>query len=69
MKPKAESQMQELAVFIHGVLFSFHVLGVLYNFKRKNKFDVIAHALAATYDAKAVHHHLSHLTVLNEENQ
>lgn len=54
-------QMAELAIFIHGILFSFHVLGIAYNLRRRNWWDVAAHSCAATYDAHAVHHHLHQL--------
>lgn len=65
MRPKAEVQMEELAIFIHGALFSFHMLGVLYNLRRGNRFDVLAHVLAAAYDANAMHHHIVSLEDLS----
>lgn len=58
-RPRAEVQLEEMAIFIHGVLFSFHVLGVIYNLRRRNKLDVVAHSCAAFYDAHAVAHHLA----------
>lgn len=56
----AERQMQEIGMFVHGVLCAFHGLGILYNVKRKNWFDVAAHSAAMVYDAHAAHKHLVH---------
>lgn len=57
----AERQLQTLGVFVHGVLFAFHALGIVYNARRRNRFDVIAHASAATYDLWAVSQHVKAL--------
>ena len=53
-----ERQLQQLGVFVHGVLTGLHVLGMVYNLKRRNWFDVVAHGGAAVYDTWAVAKHL-----------
>ncbi len=58
--------MAELAVFVHGVLATFHALGVLYNWKRRNYTDVAIHGAAFTYDLHAVHKHIQDVRELNE---
>lgn len=58
---KADRQMQELGVFVHGVLAGLHILGAVYNFRRKNWLDVAAHTGAAGYDAWAFTKHLRNL--------
>ena len=67
MKPKAEAHLQELALFVHGVLFSFHLLGVVYNLKRRNRLDVLAHSFAAGYDLHAAIMHVHKLKELKGE--
>jgi hypothetical protein len=57
-KPKAERQMAELGVFVHGVLASFHLLGLVYNVRRKNWPETVAHSAALTFDAYAVRKHI-----------
>lgn len=54
----AERQMQTLGVFVHGVLFALHALGVVYNARRRNPIDVVAHGCAAGYDLWATGKHL-----------
>ncbi len=61
---KASTQMEELSIFVHGVLFSLHIIGVLYNLRRRNTFDVVAHTLAAAYDLDAALHHVHSLKEL-----
>lgn len=50
--------MHELAIFVHSVLASFHILGSLYNYKRKNYKEAGLHLAVAGYDIYAVHHHI-----------
>lgn len=50
--------MAELGVFVHGVLTFGHMLGLVYNMRRRNWFDVAAHGGALLYDAWAVNKHL-----------
>jgi hypothetical protein len=69
MKPRAEEQLEAMAVVIHGTLFSLHILGVIYNLRRQNKLDVLAHSLASIYDAHAIFHHLSKIKVLEDETR
>lgn len=68
MKNRAEEQLEVMAVVIHGVLFSLHILGVIYNIRRKNTLDVLAHAVAATYDANAVFKHLTAIKEIEDIN-
>lgn len=58
---KAERQMAELGVFVHGLLAGLHLLGAAYNLRRRNWFDVTAHLSAAVYDGWAVHKHMRDL--------
>ena len=53
--------MQQLSVFVHGVLAGLHLLGIAYNARRRNWFDVAAHVSAATYDIWATAKHLHQL--------
>lgn len=55
MKPKPEVHI--LAACVHGFLTFGHLLGVLYNVKRKNRVDVAIHTACIVYDARAVRHH------------
>lgn len=55
---KAEQDLQCLATFVHGSLAALHALGVCYNVKRRNWFDVAAHSAAMVYDVWATAKHL-----------
>lgn len=50
-------ELQALACFVHGALSSLHVLGVLYNVRRRNWWDVAIHSTVAVYDFRAAIHH------------
>jgi hypothetical protein len=50
-------ELHALACFVHGALAALHVLGVAYNCRRRNWWDVMAHLAAAGYDARSVRHH------------
>lgn len=54
---KSERQLQALATFVHGALASLHALGFVYNIKRGNKLDSIAHATAFLYDMASTKKH------------
>lgn len=47
-----------LATFVHGALAALHLLGVVYNVKRKNKWDVAAHTAAMFYDGYSTYKHV-----------
>lgn len=55
------TQMAELGVFVHGALTFGHLLGIIYNWRRRNWFDVGAHTAAAAYDVWAVEKHIKEL--------
>lgn len=50
--------IHELGIFCHGILFAFHSLGAVYNFKRKNWGQMTIHLAAGTYGLWAVNNHL-----------
>lgn len=51
-------ELHGLAVFCHGCLSSLHMIGIIYNARRKSWWDVTAHSLALAYSAKATVHHV-----------
>jgi hypothetical protein len=55
---KAERDIESLAAFVHGVLAGLHALGMVYNIKRRNWFDVAAHSAAMSYDIWATAKHV-----------
>ena len=55
---KAEQDIQYLATFVHGALAALHALGIVYNIKRRNWFDVAAHSAAMSYDVWATAKHI-----------
>ena len=50
-------EVHALGCFVHGALTALHVLGAVYNYRRRNRWDVFAHLAAALYDARSVRHH------------
>lgn len=55
---KHEREMETIAVFVHGALASLHLLGMIYNWRKGNKIDTVAHCLAAGYDVYATQKHM-----------
>lgn len=49
--------METLAAFVHGMLASLHLLGIVYNVRRKNWIDAGVHAAVCAYDTQAAFHH------------
>lgn len=54
---RGDQEIHALACFVHGFLVFGHTLGVLYNVKRRNRWEVIAHGLGIAYSAHAAVHH------------
>jgi hypothetical protein len=52
------AELERLCVFTHGALCVLHLLGVVYNIRRKNYFDVTAHSVAFVYDLYAATNHM-----------
>ena len=50
-------EVHALGCFVHGALTALHVLGAVYNYRRRNRWDLVAHIAAALYDARSVRHH------------
>lgn len=57
MATNPQRQLDELGVFVHGVLAGLHLLSLMYNLRRKNWLDVSVHSAAAAYDIYAVGKH------------
>jgi hypothetical protein len=53
--------LEELCVFVHGVLTAFHVLGIAHNVRKRNWFDTGMHTASAIYDLYAVADHVRQL--------
>jgi len=51
-------ELEGLSVFVHGMLASLHLLGVVYNVRRRSYLDVAAHSAAFVYDIYAAGNHL-----------
>jgi uncharacterized membrane protein (DUF2068 family) len=54
----ASNELEILAVYVHGSLSALHALGLVYNIKRGNLFDSIAHGLWLAYDLYATRKHM-----------
>ena len=54
---ESRQEVHSLACFVHGALTALHLLGMIYNGKRKNWWDVGMHGLGAAYSVKATLHH------------
>ena len=51
-------ELHAMSAFVHGALVALHGLGIIYNLKRKNRWDVVAHAAALAYSLQATTHHI-----------
>jgi hypothetical protein len=54
-------RLQELSIFVHGVLAGLHALGIIYNVKRRHPFQVAAHTSAVAFDLWAAGEHIKHI--------
>ncbi len=50
-------ELENVSIFVHGVLFAFHTLGAFYNLKRGKYRDVAIHTLVSLYDLSCVVNH------------
>ena len=50
-------EVEVLAAFVHGALAFGHLLGLVYNMRRRNAFDMAMHGAALAYDTYAVVKH------------
>ena len=50
-------EVHALGCFVHGALTALHILWAVYNYRRRNSWDVAAHIAAALYDARSARHH------------
>ena len=63
---RAEIQLAELSAFVHGILAGLHLLGIVYNVRCHNHWDVLAHAAATAYDIHAMAGHIHDIHTLQE---
>lgn len=57
MSDDIEVEMETLAAFVHGALAFGHVLGFIYNIRRRNRFDAFMHLCGVIYDGFALDRH------------
>lgn len=50
-------ELQLFACLVHGFLGFGHLLGIVYNARRKNKLDTVVHTLGLCYDARCAYKH------------
>ena len=53
-----DAELHAMAAFVHSALIALHGLSIIYNIRRKNKFDIAAHVLGVVYSVHATAHHL-----------
>lgn len=61
-----DKDTERLAVFVHGTLAALHLLGIVYNVRKKNWLDVAAHTAACAYDTHAALHHQRKIEAADE---
>ena len=54
---KNNKEIHSLAGFCHGALASLHLIGVVYNLKRKHWYNVAIHGYALAFSLNATAHH------------
>lgn len=57
MSNSSNKEVHSLAGFTHGALASLHLLGVLYNIRRKHWYNVVVHGYALAFSLNATTHH------------
>ena len=51
-------EVHRLAAFVHGALAALHALGIVYNVRKRNWFDVAAHSAGVVYSTRSALHHV-----------
>lgn len=57
------NQLEELASVVHGALSALHLLGIIYNLRRKRWPDLILHSIAFGYDIHSMNKHLKDINI------
>lgn len=50
------------AAFVHGMLVFGHALGIVYNVRRRNRWDAVAHMLGLAYSLRSARIHMKEIT-------
>lgn len=53
----ARAEVHQLAAFVHGALAALHLLGVVYNLRRHNPAQTLAHVAGVAFSVHATQHH------------
>lgn len=59
--PEGDRRLQELSIFVHGILAGLHALGIAYNISKRHPWQVMAHTSAVAFDLWAVSEHVKHI--------
>jgi hypothetical protein len=54
----AQRETHLLAAFVHGALAALHTLGVVYNVRKDNRWETVAHVAGVAFSVHCVRHHL-----------
>jgi putative copper export protein len=49
----ARREIEVLAAIVHAILAVLHLLGLVFNVRRRNRLDSVAHAAGVLYDGMA----------------
>lgn len=60
MTPIDSREVHGLALFVHGALALGHALGLVYNLKRRNRWQTGAHLAGVLFSSHATWHHSRH---------
>ena len=58
MKPTGSKEVHLLAACVHGALIALHTLGLVYNLRRKNRWQSVAHVAGIAFSVHSVVHHI-----------
>lgn len=54
---RSSPELHTLAAFVHGALVALHTLGALYNLRKGNRWQTVAHGAAIMFSAQSTLHH------------
>lgn len=55
--PNPNREIHTLSCFVHGVLAAFHTLGALYNARKNNGWQTVAHVAGLAFSTYGTVHH------------
>ena len=58
LRPPSSKDTHQMAIFVHGALAALHLLGTVYNLKRRHRWQTVAHVAGVAFSAHSAVYHI-----------